>query len=118
MGNGSVNPTLASSSSDDLFCDAYNNLPDFIRKLDPEGPSGVYRADFDLRENLSARDYNGPTNRLHTDIPRLRGGQIGCQFWNVYLPSNVVGPKAVQSAVEQVDVVIRMVDRYEGIVIM
>ncbi|HEX8618441.1 MAG TPA: dipeptidase [Thermoanaerobaculia bacterium] len=45
---------------------------------------------------------------LHTDIPRLRAGGLGAQFWSVYVPASLKGADAVQATFEQIDVVHRM----------
>ncbi len=49
---------------------------------------------------------------MHTDIPRLRAGGLGGQFWSVYVPTRLSGPEAVQATIEQIDVVYRMCERY------
>src|SRR5882724_1016426 len=49
---------------------------------------------------------------LHTDIPRLRAGGVGGQFWSVYVPSDLAEPEAVVATMEQVDAVHRMVAAY------
>ncbi|MGH3487379.1 MAG: dipeptidase [Actinopolymorphaceae bacterium] len=49
---------------------------------------------------------------LHTDIPRLRAGGVGAQFWSVYVPSRLQGDHAVSATLEQVDAVEAMVRRY------
>jgi membrane dipeptidase len=49
---------------------------------------------------------------MHTDIPRLRAGGVGGQFWSVYVPTRLSGPEAVQATIEQIDVVYRMCARY------
>ena len=49
---------------------------------------------------------------LHTDIPRLRAGGVGAQFWSVYVPSDLPEPLAVVATMEQVDAVYRMVAAY------
>ena len=49
---------------------------------------------------------------LHTDIPRLRAGRVGAQFWSVFVPSTLGGPDAVLGTVEQIDAVHRLVARY------
>lgn len=51
-------------------------------------------------------------NPLQTDIPRLRKGKIGGQFWSVYIPASMTGPKAVEATIEQIDIVRRIVTRY------
>ena len=47
-----------------------------------------------------------------TDIPRLRAGGVGGQFWSVYVPTAPGGPAPVQAVLEQIDVVHRLVARY------
>jgi membrane dipeptidase len=49
---------------------------------------------------------------LMTDIPRLRAGHVGAQFWSVYIPVEVQGPAAVQMTLEQIDIVKQMCARY------
>src|SRR5512138_549626 len=49
---------------------------------------------------------------LQTDIPRLRAGRVGGQFWSVYVPSILAGDRAVSATLEQIDAVITMVARY------
>jgi membrane dipeptidase len=50
--------------------------------------------------------------RLHTDLPRLRRGQVGAQFWSVYVPSTWQGDRAVTATLEQVDFVRRLSARH------
>lgn len=50
----------------------------------------------------------------HTDIPRLREGGVGAQFWSVYVPSDLRGGAAVTATLEQVDAVHAMTARYAG----
>lgn len=49
---------------------------------------------------------------LMTDIPRLRAGHVGGQFWSVWIPPTVTGPAAVKMTLEQIDIVHNMVARY------
>ena len=49
---------------------------------------------------------------LMTDIPRLRAGRVGAQFWSVWIPTDTQGPTAVQMTIEQIDLVKRMCARY------
>ncbi|GAA1803711.1 membrane dipeptidase [Planosporangium flavigriseum] len=49
---------------------------------------------------------------LHTDLPRLRAGRVGAQFWSVYAPCEPDGQAAVSATLEQVDAVRRLVTRY------
>ena len=52
---------------------------------------------------------------LHTDIARLRKGGVGGQFWSVYVPVDLAGPKAVQGVLEQIDVVYRFTKMYPDV---
>ncbi len=70
-----------------------------------------------LRENNAERDFNKldirmPQPKIHTDIPRLRAGGVGGQFWSVYVPVMLQGPAAIRATLEQIDVVHRMVRKY------
>jgi membrane dipeptidase len=50
----------------------------------------------------------------HTDLPRLRAGGVGAQFWSVYVPSDLPAGEAVTATLEQVDAVHAMTSRYSG----
>ena len=70
-----------------------------------------------LRENNAGRDLarldiRMPQPKIHTDIPRLRQGGVGGQFWSVYVPATLKGGAAVTATLEQIDVVHRMVRAY------
>lgn len=56
-------------------------------------------------------DIAGPTP-THTDLPRLRRGCVGGQFWSVFVPSTLPRDEAVIQTLEQVDAVHAMVSRY------
>ncbi len=49
---------------------------------------------------------------LMTDIPRLRAGHLGAQFWSVWIPVSTQGFEAVQMTLEQIDLVKRMSAQY------
>lgn len=57
-------------------------------------------------------DIATPGRPTHTDIPRLRSGGVGAQFWSVFVPSDLQGDTAVTATLEQVDAVHRMTERY------
>jgi membrane dipeptidase len=55
------------------------------------------------------------SGELHTDIPRLRRGGLGAQFWSVYVPSDLgPGENAVAATLEQIDFVQQLLARYPG----
>ena len=79
--------------------DGHNDLPWQYRKLS---------------NDLNAINLRADTSKLKvvTDIPRLRAGGLGGQFWSVYIPATLPGPAAVKAVIEQIDVVHQMVARY------
>ncbi|MEX2435947.1 MAG: dipeptidase, partial [Balneolaceae bacterium] len=52
---------------------------------------------------------------MHTDIPRLREGRVGGQFWSVYVSANLPESEAVQQTMEQIDFVDRMTEAYPDV---
>lgn len=48
----------------------------------------------------------------HTDLPRLREGGVGGQFWSVYVPGTFTDEQAVIATLEQVDAVHRLVESH------
>ena len=81
--------------------DGHNDLPWEMREK--------VRYDFD------ARDIATPQPAMMTDIPRLRRGHVGGQFWSVYVPAALQGDAAVSATLEQVDAVHEMVRRYPNV---
>ncbi|MFQ5744740.1 MAG: dipeptidase [Acidobacteriota bacterium] len=69
-----------------------------------------------VHDHLDAIDLAGDTSQLdppmHTDIPRLRAGGLGAQFWSVYIPVELGGPGAARALFEQIDLAHRIIDRY------
>jgi membrane dipeptidase len=69
-----------------------------------------------VKNHLEAIDFAAGTTRLvppmHTDIPRLKAGGVGGQFWSVWVPPQLPGAEAVQATLDQIDLVKRLVDRY------
>jgi membrane dipeptidase len=55
---------------------------------------------------------------FHTDLPRLRAGGVGAQFWSVYVPSDLAEPEAVVATLEQIDAVYRMAAEYPDDLVM
>jgi membrane dipeptidase len=69
-----------------------------------------------LRENaqrdLDKLDIAKPQPTIMTDIPRLRAGGVGGQFWSVYVPADAPAP--VTATLEQIDIVHGMMRKYPG----
>ncbi|MGJ5755408.1 membrane dipeptidase [Streptomyces puniciscabiei] len=77
--------------------DGHNDLPWALRQQ--------------VRYDLAARDIAVRQDaHLHTDIPRLREGGVGAQYWSVYVRSDL--PGAVPATLEQIDCVRQLIARY------
>lgn len=48
----------------------------------------------------------------HTNIPKLRAGYVGGQFWSAYTPCDTQNKDAVKRTMEQIDVIHRMCQKY------
>ena len=78
--------------------DGHNDLPWALRK------SGGVVGKIDLRKNQPD---------LHTDIPRLRAGGVGAQFWSVYVPVSTASKNnALTATLEQIAVVRELTKQY------
>ena len=67
-----------------------------------------------VRYDLDALDLSVDQSAtgLHTDLPRLRAGGVGAQFWSVYVSCALTGDSAVSATLEQIDAVKRLAARY------
>jgi membrane dipeptidase len=82
-----------------LLIDGHNDLP------------WQFRQKKDL--SFHSIDISKPQKNLHTDIPRLRQGNVGAQFWSAYVPASTrKDSSAVRQTLEQIDVIHRMVHSY------
>ncbi|WP_433170866.1 dipeptidase [Actinoallomurus sp. CA-150999] len=79
--------------------DGHNDLPWALRE----------QVAYDLDRRDVAVDQSA---FLHTDLPRMRAGGVGAQFWSVYVPSELAGDAAVSATLEQIDCVRALVERY------
>ena len=79
--------------------DGHNDIPDAIRE----------------RGGLDSVDLSASQPKLMTDIPRMRAGGMGGQFWAAYVPVGTIhgeGPHPAVYALEQIDLVRRLCHRY------
>lgn len=82
-----------------LLVDGHNDLPYQFRE----------------KKDLSFQTYDirRPQKALHTDIPRLREGGVGAQFWAAYVAASTRKEgTAVKLTLEQIDVIHRFVKGY------
>ena len=78
--------------------DGHNDIPDAIR----------------ARGGLDSVDFAALQPKLMTDIPKLRAGGVGGQFWAAYVPVTTLdsGPHAAVYALEQIDLIKRLCAKY------
>ncbi|KAK6632747.1 hypothetical protein RUM43_013517 [Polyplax serrata] len=89
------------------YRERHNDLPWNIRKF-------VYNQilNFNFTSDLQKVEPWSRSNWSHTDLPRLRAGLMGAQFWSAYVPCEAQGLDAVQLTLDQVDVIRRLTDLY------
>lgn len=82
-----------------LVFDGHNDLPWQVRKRG--------------QGSFDQLDISAPQPPLHTDIPRLRQGGVGAQFWAVYVPGETMHQgSALTQTLAQFDIVDEMLRRY------
>lgn len=62
--------------------------------------------------DFSRLDVGAGGTATHTDLPRMRAGGMGAQFWSVYVPTLLSGDDAVSATLEQVDAARMLTARY------
>lgn len=61
-------------------------------------------------------DISEPHPELHTDIERLRKGNVGAQFWSVYVPANTArSGTSLTMTLEQIELVHAMCKKYPDV---
>ncbi len=85
--------------------DGHNDLPWALREMPGVDASRSDGFGIDLTQTQS---------QLHTDIPRLRAGGVGVQFWSVYVPCRLVGDAAVTAVVQQCELVHSLAAKYSA----
>src|SRR5205809_3774787 len=78
--------------------DGHNDIADAIRH----------------RGGLDSVDFAAPQPKLMTDLPRIRAGGMGGQFWAAYVPVTTMdsGPHPAVYALEQIDLIHRLCAKY------
>ncbi|MFW2349936.1 dipeptidase [Qipengyuania sp.] len=87
--------------------DGHNDVPEQLRDR--------YRnmlADFDFADTAQAPSNGWSEGGMHTDLPRLRKGHVGAQFWSVYVSANLPDADATVAVLQQIDVMKRVIARY------
>ncbi|KAF5304670.1 hypothetical protein FQA39_LY09447 [Lamprigera yunnana] len=89
--------------------DGHNDLPYNIYQIVLNNLSK-----FPFDKNLTEDEIwgNHQCKQCYTDLPRLRKGKVGAQFWVAYVSCNVQYKDAVAKTLEQIDVIKRMIKKY------
>ena len=82
--------------------DGHNDLAIALR----EKVGGIDISSVDLRQRVEGLD---------TDIPRLRAGHVGGQFWSVWVPAELPEDRALPMALEQLDIADGFAARYPDV---
>ena len=64
---------------------------------------------------VSSIDLRAPVEGLDTDIPRLRAGRVGGQFWSIWVPADLPEHEALPMALEQLDIADGFATRYPDV---
>uniref|UniRef100_A0A4W6EU17 Dipeptidase n=1 Tax=Lates calcarifer TaxID=8187 RepID=A0A4W6EU17_LATCA len=83
--------------SETPLIDGHNDLPWQLRKQ--------------FNNELNKVDLN-TLETTHTNIPKIKMGRLGAQFWSAYVPCDTQYKDAVRQTLEQIDVVHRICQKY------
>ncbi len=74
-------------------------------------------ADGAMRRGLPpwVEDAYGRVTGYHTDIPRLRAGGVGAQFWSIWTPDSVAAIAPIRFPLEQIDLTRRIEAAYPDV---
>jgi membrane dipeptidase len=75
--------------------DTHNDLPEMIRSR--------------AKNDVATMDAEQRLQDIDTDFPRMKQGLVGGQFWAAYVPASLVDKGGATYALEQIDVIHRMV---------
>lgn len=82
-----------------ILVDGHNDLPYRYRQLKDRGLDR-----FDITKKVA---------EFHTDIPRLKAGNVGVQYWSAYVDaSRAKDLTAVRATLEQIDIIQRLIKKY------
>ncbi|XP_060535679.1 dipeptidase 1-like isoform X2 [Cylas formicarius] len=84
--------------------DGHNDLPWNLRKFVHNKLASLNLSAIGLEEPWAQSKWS------QTDIPRMRAGLLGAQFWSAYVPCKAQHLDAVQITLEQIDVIKRLVE--------
>jgi len=106
-GKESTKERVARLLANNPLIDGHNDFPLSIRD---HASNQMESVPFD--SDLTKLEPWASDTMSRTDLPRLRAGQVGAQFWSAYMGCESQDKDAVQLFLEQVDVVKQLVSYY------
>ncbi|MFG2650784.1 dipeptidase [Streptomyces sp. NPDC048436] len=102
---------------EELLIEPEQQLPDALSRAHAllaehpvaDGYSGMPWA---LRE-LPWYDLELGDSAVDADVPRLRAGGVGAQFWSVHVPEGLAADRALSATIDQIDLVKSVVDGHD-----
>ncbi|XP_029951230.1 dipeptidase 1-like [Salarias fasciatus] len=83
--------------SETPLIDGHNDLPWKLRQI--------------FNNKINKVDLN-TLSTTHTNIPKIKAGRLGAQFWSAYVPCDTQDKDAVRQTLEQIDLIHRMCNKY------
>ncbi|XP_061670930.1 dipeptidase 1 isoform X1 [Syngnathoides biaculeatus] len=96
-GEGSYMARALRLMSETPLIDGHNDLPWQLRKQ--------------FNNQLDKVDLN-TLETTHTNIPKIKTGRLGAQFWSAYVPCESQYKDAIRQTLEQIDVIHRVCQKY------
>jgi len=94
-----VSPRAARIHNATFVFDGHNDLPYTLKKV--------------ASSSFATMDIAKPQPTIHTDIPRLFQGNVGAQYWSVYVPAaTAYRGVALLETLEQIQIVHAMIKKY------
>ncbi|CAL8086935.1 unnamed protein product [Orchesella dallaii] len=106
-GTGSSHDMVRKLLTEVPLVDGHNDFPWNLRKFLQN-----HLKDFHFDADLTKADPFAGSVWSHTDLIRLKRGGVGAQLWSAYVPCSAQHLDGVQIAVEQIDVIRRLVEKY------
>jgi membrane dipeptidase len=103
--SGFASVLLLVSSSADSVSDAAKKLhfSSIVVDTHDDTTQRFFSSDFDLGKRNSTG---------HIDIPRMREGGLDAVFFSIWIDGRIIGPPAIQKALDQIDAVQQNVEKY------
>lgn len=108
VNSGEQVPLKGSSVLDEVpLIDGHNDLPYNIYRMEHDRLKN-----FSLDSDLTKHPKWGNLKSSHTDLPRMRKGKVGGQFFVAFVGCDSLDKDAVELTMDQIDVIKRLIKAY------